>query len=117
MEEVGEAVPPESRLRRRLGRLSCIALELPRASTMDATQALAVYELVAKGFAELGVSDPRSISRSFLLRDSCYAGQVWRCEGFQAIWFLDGPSVEFQDAAGSQVKTLSPVPEVERKAA
>jgi hypothetical protein len=84
---------------------------------MDQSQADAVYELVAKGFAELGVSDPRCISRSFLLRDSCYAGQVWRCEGFRAIWLLDGDSVEFQHAAGSQVKTLSLVPEVERKAA
>jgi hypothetical protein len=69
------------------------------------------------GFADLGATDPRCISRSFLLRDSCYAGQVWRCQGFQAIWLLDGDSVEFQDAAGSQVKTLSLVPEVERKAA
>ena len=84
---------------------------------MDESQVDAVYELVAKGFTELGVSDPRCISRSFLLRDSCYAGQVWRCEGFQAIWFLDGDSVEFQDAAGSRVKTLSLVPEAARKAA
>ena len=84
---------------------------------MDESQVDAVYELVLRTFAELGVSDPRCISRSFLLRDSCYAGQVWRCEAWQAIWLLDGDSVEFQDAAGNRVKTLSLVPEATKKAA
>jgi hypothetical protein len=84
---------------------------------MDGTQAESVYELVARGFAELGASDPRSISRSFLLRDLCYAGQAFRCEGWRAVSPIDAHSVEFYDAAGKRVRTLSLAAEVARKAA
>lgn len=84
---------------------------------MDEAQADAVYQLVSRAFADMGVSDPRCISRSFLLRDSCYAGQVWRCEGFQAVWLLDGSSVEFLDATGNAVSSASLVAEATKKAA
>ena len=84
---------------------------------MNETQPDAVYELVVRGFTDLGASDPRCISRSFLLRDACYAGQAWRCEGRQAIWLLDSNSVEFEDAAANRVKTLSLVPQATGKAA
>lgn len=84
---------------------------------MNAEQADAVYHLVSKAFTELGVSDPRCISRSFLLRDSCYAGQVFRCEGFQALWLLEGDAIEFRDAAGSLVRSANLVAEATRKAA
>jgi hypothetical protein len=84
---------------------------------VDATQADAVYELAARGFAELGASDPQCISRSFLLKNVLYAGQVFRCERWQAVWMSDGETVEFFDAAGRLVRTLSLVTEVARKAA
>ena len=84
---------------------------------MDATLADAVYELVVQGFAELGASDPKCISRSFLLKDTYYAGQAFRCEGFQAVWWLDGEAVEFHDEAGNLVKTLTLFTEVAKKAA
>jgi hypothetical protein len=84
---------------------------------MDTTQTEAVYELVVRGFAELGASDPRCMSRSLLLRDLCYAGQAFRCEGWRAVWLIDGDSVEFYDATGNQVKTLSLAAEAARKAA
>ena len=47
---------------------------------MDAMQADAVYELVVQGFADLGAPTLKCVSRSFLLRNLCYAGQVFRCE-------------------------------------
>ena len=84
---------------------------------MDIAQADAVYKLVAREFTELGVSDPRCISRSFLLRDSCYAGQVFRCEGFQAVWLVDYETVEFHDPAGGAVKSVSLIAEMTSKAA
>ncbi len=84
---------------------------------MDVSQADAVYKLVVQGFAELGASDPRCISRSFLLRDLCYAGQRYRCEGWQAVWLVDENSIDFYDAAGNPVKTLTLVTEMARKAA
>ena len=84
---------------------------------MDESQVDAVYELVLRTFTELGVSNPRCISRSFLLRDSCYAGQLWRCEGFQAVWLLGRETVEFRDSAGNPVKSASLVAEITRKAA
>jgi hypothetical protein len=86
-------------------------------STVDETQADVVYELAVQGFTELGASDPKCISRSFLLRNMCYTGQRYRCEGWQAVWLLDGETVEFHDAAGNPVKTLTLVTEVARKAA
>ncbi len=84
---------------------------------MDVSQADAVYDLVTRGFTELGASDPKCSSRSFLLRDLCYAGQVWRCEGWTAIWRLGAGSIEFFDAEGNPATTLSSVPEAARKAA
>ncbi len=83
----------------------------------DATQAKAVYELVASGFAELGTSDPRRINRSVLLKNLRYAGQTFRCEQWRALWLAGGESVEFYDAEGKLVKTLTLVTEVARKAA
>jgi hypothetical protein len=87
------------------------------ASTVDATQVDAVYELAVTGFAELGASDPKRISRSFLLQKMCYAGQRYRCEGWQAVWLVDENSIDFYDAAGNPVKTLNLVTEMDRKAA
>jgi hypothetical protein len=84
---------------------------------MGATQIEAVYELVERGFAELGASDPRCIARSFLLRDKHYVGQTFRCEGWRAVWLIDGDSVEFHDATGNLVKALPLVTDVARKAA
>jgi hypothetical protein len=84
---------------------------------MDATQAGTVYELVVNGFADLGISDPRSVSRSFLLRDLLYAGQLFRCEGWQAVWLFDRDAVEFYDAAGNLTKALTLVLEAAKKAA
>jgi hypothetical protein len=84
---------------------------------MDATQADVVYQLVVQGFAELGAPDPRCVSRSFLLRDLCYAGQAFRCGGFQAVWLLDRETVEFHDEAGNSVRTVNSAAEVTRKAA
>jgi len=84
---------------------------------MDATQTDAVYELVVQGFAELGASDPRCIRRTFLLKDTHYAGQAFRCEGWRAVWLIDGDSVEFYDVTGNLVKTLSLAAEAVRQAA
>jgi hypothetical protein len=84
---------------------------------MDSGQADAVYELVVQSFADLGASDPKGISRSILLRNLCYAGQAFRCEGWSAVWLIDGDSIEFYDAAGKLVKAVSLAGETMRKAA
>ncbi len=84
---------------------------------MDPTQAEAVYELVVRGFTDLGASDPRCISRSLLLQDMHYAGQTFRCDGWRAVWLVGGETVEFYDTTGNLVKSLSLVTEVARKAA
>ena len=41
---------------------------------MGAAQTEAVHEVVVQGFAELGASDPRCVTRSILLKDTYYAG-------------------------------------------
>ncbi len=46
-----------------------------------------------------------------------YAGQVFRCEQWQAVWLFDGETVKFFDAAGNLVKTLALVPKAAKKAA
>jgi hypothetical protein len=84
---------------------------------MDATQADAFYDLVTKGFAELGGADPKGINRSLLLRGSCYAGQVFRWDGWRAVWLIGGETVEFYDAAGKLVRSASLAAQGERKAA
>ena len=82
---------------------------------MDGTEA--VYEVVVKGFADLGASSPQTASRSLLLREGHFAGQRFRCDGFQAVWWLGGDAVEFYDATGNLVKTLTLVTQSARKAA
>ena len=77
----------------------------------------AIYDLVVRGFTELGASNPKCIGRSFLLKDMNYAGQVWRCEDWKAVWWLGAETIQFFDAAGNPVTTLTLVPDVARKAA
>lgn len=84
---------------------------------MDETQADLVYQLVAQGFADLGASGPRCINRSSILTTMLYVGQAFRCEGFQAVWLIDSNSVEFPDAAGTPVETVTLAVEPLRKAA
>ena len=85
---------------------------------MDAAQIEAMYQTVMQGFSDLGASNPQCVSRSMLLRNMFYVGQVFRCEGWSAVWMIDGNSVEFRDAAGKLVRTLSLAGEtVIRKAA
>lgn len=83
---------------------------------MNTTQADALYELIATGFAELGVSDPRCLSRTFLLRNMQYAGQRYRCGDWQAVWLIDSNTADFYDAAGNHVNTLGQTPEILKKA-
>ena len=90
----------------------------PRPIARNVRQAAAVYELVVRGFADLGASDPKCVSRSILLRNMSYAGQVFRCEGFQAVCLIDGDSVEFSDATGTPAKSVTLAAEtMNRKAA
>ena len=84
---------------------------------MSVSQVDAVYDVVTSGFVQLGASDPKCISRSFLLRELCYAGQVWRCEGWKAVWWLGSDTVEFFDATGNPVSTLAIAAETTRRAA
>ena len=90
---------------------------LREANTMDVTQADSVQQLVAMVFAELGASEPKCTSRSFLLRNMHYAGQTFRCEGWQAVWLTDGNSVEFFDAAGKLVRSVGLATGLAKKAA
>lgn len=73
---------------------------------MSNPQVEAVYALTSEGFAELGISDPNRVHRTFLLRDMQYAGQRFDCDGWQAVWLLGGHSVDFYDEEGRLVKTL-----------
>ena len=82
---------------------------------MDGTEA--VCELVVKGFTDLGASNPQSVSRSFLLRETHYAGERFRCDSLQAVWWLGGDAVEFYDASGRLLKSLSLAGASGRKAA
>lgn len=84
---------------------------------MNVTQADFLQQLMAMVFAELGASEPKCISRSFLLRNMHYAGQAFRCEGWQAVWLTDANSVEFFDAAGKLVRSVGLATELAKKAA
>lgn len=76
------------------------------ASTVSNPQAEALQDLMVAGFAELGLSAPDRLHRTFLLRNMAYAGQRFCCGGWQAVWLLGGDSVDFYDEEGSLVKTL-----------
>jgi hypothetical protein len=109
---------PQARPTWRLSRLRSYCSGAPRADTMDSTQIEAMYQIVVQGFADLGASNPQCVSRSILLRNMFYVGQVFRCEGWRAVWMIDGNSVEFYDTAGTLAKSASLAGEtVNRKAA
>jgi hypothetical protein len=82
------------------------ALFTSRGDIMDAdvTPDL-LNRLLARTFAELGATGP--MIRAILLRDRQFAGQDFRCEGFQAVWLAGGSVVEFYDEAGALRKTVS----------
>ncbi len=84
---------------------------------MDTPQAEAVYELVTRVFADLGAASPQQLNRSLLLRHGFYAGQVYRCEGWQAVWLIDKGCVEFSDCQGQPCRTVALLDEQVRMAA
>jgi len=71
-------------------------------------------DVVAQGFAALGVQDPRSFHRTVLFQDRLLVGMRFICGDIQAIWRAEGDTVQFFDQAGN---LLSRAPLVVRKAA
>jgi hypothetical protein len=65
-----------------------------------------LQQLVAKTFAELGASDSTSVIRTLLLKDGYFAGQKFRCEGFQAVLLTGRDEIEFYDEGGTLLKTI-----------
>jgi hypothetical protein len=64
-----------------------------------------LQQLLAKTFAELGATGP--MIRTVLLRDRHFAGQKFRCEGFQAVLPVGSVEIAFYDEGGNLLKTVS----------
>ena len=77
----------------------------------------ATPDFLEQTFAELGATDPASMTRTVLLKDRFLVGQRFRCEGFQAVWMAGGNTVEFYDEAGELLKTVELQSTVEKMAA
>jgi hypothetical protein len=81
----------------------------------EKTQAGSASELAAETFAELGVTGP--VDRTILLRDRRFAGQKFRCEGFQAVLLAGSNEIAFYDGDGVLLKTVRLEALEEKKAA
>ena len=73
-----------------------------------------LYQLLAETFTGLGAAGP--MVRAFLLRDRYFAGQEFRCGGFQAIFLAGQDEIEFYDNSGARLKKVRVQPTEEQKA-
>jgi len=81
---------------------------------MDVGATGLLHDLLEKTFAELGASGP--MIRTILLRDRHFAGQRFRCGGFQAVWLAGESEIVFYDEGGTPVKAIR-LEESDKKAA
>ena len=77
----------------------------------------ATADFLVQTFAELGATDPASMTRTVLLKDRFFVGQRFWCEGFQAVWLAGGSVVDIYDETGELLKTVALQSTVEKKAA
>jgi hypothetical protein len=76
----------------------------------------ALRKTVAAAFAVLGAETNAPFIRTLLLKDRFFVGHCFRCGGFRAIWKPNSDAVEFFDADGQLLRTVS-LPKEEKRAA
>ena len=73
---------------------------------MDRLQPDPISQQVARGFVDLGASNPPTITRTLLLREGQFAGHRFRCGSMQAFWWTERQELEFRDEAGQTLRTI-----------
>ena len=66
-----------------------------------------IYDLVVATFAKLGMPAPSDVCETFLIRDGCFIGHKFQCEGGYALWQSGWHAVEFYDETGKLLKMVS----------
>ncbi|QDU96283.1 hypothetical protein Pla8534_41030 [Lignipirellula cremea] len=64
-------------------------------------QAERVRQLIQSRFVELGASPDAPVQETILIRDGYYCGRKMRCDGLQAIWFVEENEIKFYDRDGA----------------
>jgi hypothetical protein len=64
------------------------------------------FEALVGAFAELGAGH-EAVSRTLLLDQRHFVGHCYRCGAYRAIWKPGSPTIDFFDAQGRAVRTVS----------
>ena len=67
-----------------------------------------VRRLVARTFADLGISDPDQVEESILIRDGNYCGRRFEAEFAVAVWFVEENEIKFYRADGNVTRIPGP---------
>lgn len=73
-----------------------------------------VREMVRACFAELGAGGEAEMSEHLLIRDELYCGRRFRCEGFQAVWFIEENEVKIYGLDNCVVRVLAGVTDAQQ---
>ena len=60
-----------------------------------------IYDIVVATFARLGMPSPTDVWDTFLIKDGCFIGHKFHCDGGYAIWASGWGAVEFYAEDGT----------------
>lgn len=66
-----------------------------------------IYNLVATTFSNLGMPPPIDVCETLLVKDGCFIGHKFHCDGGYAIWGTGWNAVEFYDDDGKLLKMVA----------
>ncbi len=62
---------------------------------------------VRRRFETLGAESQVEVVETILIRDGCYCGRRFECDGCMAVWFVEEHQVKFYDREGGVQTTCS----------
>ena len=68
-----------------------------------------IYNLVVATFSNLGMPPPIDVCETLLIKDGCFIGHKFHCDGGYAIWGAGWNAVEFYDDDGKLLKMVAVV--------
>ena len=66
-----------------------------------------IHNLVVATFSKLGMPPPIDVCDNLLVKDGCFIGHKFHCDGGYAIWGAGWNSVEFYDEDGKLLKMVA----------
>jgi hypothetical protein len=71
------------------------------------SRSMLIHDLVVATFSELGTPAPIDVCETLFVKDGCFIGHKFHCNGGYAMWGLGSKAVEFYDDDGKLLKMVN----------